>query len=90
MPVSPGKGRDWWAIKAYAQLVFFGNTRTKNRPHKTGKRKGVGQGDVSGVGLGNPFLKAAKSQGSQVAVIMKKRMLSAIQKEFTKQKRKRV
>lgn len=90
VPVSPGVGRDWWDLPAYAALAFFGNYKTPNRRHKTGKRKGVvgGQGDVRGIAPGNPFRMAQRSKGKQAIKAMSKAMLREIQKEWIKLSRR--
>lgn len=85
VPVSAGKGKTWWRLKAYAQLVFFGNTKTRDRPDKSGKK----HGNVRGIAPRNPFTEAANSKGKQATDAMKGVLLKEIQKEFNKLKRKR-
>lgn len=67
VPVSPGKNKAQWSLRGYSMLVFFGNKDTRNRPHKTGMRKGNvrGQGNVKGILGFHPFARAAVNKGDK-------------------------
>ena len=73
-----------WKLSSYSNLVFFGNHKTKNRPHKTGKRKGVGQGNVRGITGYNPFELASLNKGNRALIVMKKSLRPEIRKEYNR------
>lgn len=81
--VSPGKGRKFWKLSSYQRLVYFGNFKTPNRPHKFGSRRGVGQGDVKKYALGyNPYVRAYAKKRWVALEVMKKSLSPEIEKEF--------
>lgn len=91
VPVGQGKSRRFWKARSYAELIFRGNYKTKNRPHKTGRRKGVGQGNVTGITNSNsfnPFYQASINKGRRATIVMGKSLLPEIKKEFLKLKRR--
>lgn len=82
VPVGQGRSRRFWKLRSYANLVFFGNYKTPNRPDGRGKK----HGNVRGITGYNPFSLARLNKGNRAMIVMKKNLLPEIQKEFTKLK----
>jgi hypothetical protein len=84
IPVSAGKGKEWWNVRGYAILTWFGNKDTRNRPHKQGRRKGKGQGNVEGTTGYNPFELAKKTKGSKALAKFAESIRLEVRRQYKK------
>jgi len=82
VPVSAGVGKEWWNIRGYAILTWFGNKDTRPRKHKTGKKRETG--NVIGTTGYNPFELAKLNKGSRALIVFSKEIRKVIRKEFNK------
>lgn len=80
VPVSAGKGREWWTLGAYQHLVFFGNYKTKGRVDKRGRK----HGNVRGITGYNPYALAKLNKGNKALLVMARNLKPEIMKEFKK------
>lgn len=79
-------GDRFWKLRGYAILTWLGDYKKKGnkRKHKTGKRKGLGQGNVKGTTGYNPFELAKLNKGNKALIIFSKSIRSEITREFNK------
>ena len=80
VPVSAGAGKEWWSLKGYQSLVFFGNYKTSNRPDKRGRK----HGNVKGITGYNPYKLAKLNKGKRALIVMANNLKPEIMKEFKK------
>lgn len=80
VPVGQGKSRRFWKLRSYANLVFYGNYKTRNRPDSKGKK----HGNVRGITGYNPFELAALNKGRRALIVMRKNLIPEIKKEYSK------
>lgn len=80
--VSAGKNREWWNVRGYAILTWFGNKDTRPRKHLTVARKSTG--NVKGTTGYNPFELAKLNKGNKALIIFSKSIRTEIRREFNK------
>lgn len=80
VPVGQGASRRFWELADYAYLVLYGNYKTKDRPTKSGDKKG----NVKGLNKGNIFQVVKDQYGDQAIELFMTELVKEVEKELAK------